>query len=90
MLGGVVAVALILIYYLKTEQGKYVRDTFLMKVPIIGPLFIKAAMSRFASIFAILQSSGVAVLESLRILSGTIGNTARTLEVGKIFYTHCC
>ncbi len=80
MLGGVVAVALILIYYLRTEQGKYVRDTFLMKVPVIGPLFIKAAMSRFASIFAILQSSGVAVLESLRILSGTIGNTAISRE----------
>ena len=84
MLGGVVAVALILIYYLRTEQGKYVRDTFLMKVPIIGPLFIKAAMSRFASIFAILQSSGVAVLESLRILSGTIGNTAISREFERI------
>jgi len=84
MLGGVVAVALILIYYLRTEQGKYVRDTFLMKVPIIGPLFIKAAMSRFASIFAILQSSGVAVLESLRILSGTIGNAAISREFERI------
>jgi type II secretory pathway component PulF len=78
--GGVTAVALVLAYYLKTEQGRYVRDTVFMKLPIIGPLFIKAAMSRFASIFAILQSSGVAVLESLRILSGTIGNSAISRE----------
>lgn len=45
-------------------------------LPIFGPLFQKAAMSRFASIFAILQSSGVPVLETLRVLSDTIGNTA--------------
>jgi len=71
-------------YYLKTEQGRYVRDAFLMKLPIIGPLFIKAAMSRFASIFAILQSSGVAVLDSMKILSGTIGNTAIAREFDRI------
>jgi type IV pilus assembly protein PilC len=76
LLGGVAAMIVALNYYLRTDQGRYVRDAFLMKVPIIGPLFIKAAMSRFASIFAILQSSGVSVLDSMKILSGTIGNTA--------------
>jgi type II secretory pathway component PulF len=80
ILGGVVAAIAVVGYYLKTEQGRYVRDAFLMKLPIIGPLFIKAAMSRFASIFAILQSSGVAVLDSMKILSGTIGNTAISRE----------
>jgi len=33
-------------------------------------------MSRFSSIFAILQSSGVPVMQSLTILSDTIGNAA--------------
>ena len=80
ILGGIAAVFFILAYYFRTEQGKYVRDALLMKLPVVGPLFIKAAMSRFASIFAILQSSGVAVLESLRILSGTIGNNAIARE----------
>ncbi len=62
--------------YFKTEQGKLVRDTFLLKLPILGPLFIKAAMSRFASIFSILQSSGVPVMTTMSILSGTMGNAA--------------
>ena len=68
--------------YFKTEQGKVVRDSFLLKLPILGPLFIKAAMSRFASIFAILQASGVPVMTTMSILSGTIGNAAisRTFE----------
>lgn len=78
--GVVVAVIVVMTYYLRTEQGKYMRDVFLMRLPVFGSLFIKAAMSRFASIFAILQSSGVAVLESMKILSGTIGNAAIARE----------
>jgi type IV pilus assembly protein PilC len=62
--------------YFKTSQGKFVRDSFLLDVPLIGPLFKKAALSRFASIFAILQTSGVPVMQSLTILSETIGNEA--------------
>ncbi len=82
--GGVAAAVVALVYYFRTEQGKYVLDASLMKLPIFGPLFIKAAMSRFASIFAILQSSGVAVLDSMKILSGTIGNTAISREFERI------
>ncbi len=60
--------------YFRTEGGKIFRDGLFLRVPIIGPVFKKAAMARFASIFAILQSSGITVLESMDILTGTIGN----------------
>lgn len=62
--------------YLKTPAGKLLKDGLLLKMPLFGPLFNKAAMSRFASIFAILNSSGVPVMTALSILSATIGNTA--------------
>ncbi|MFP4477266.1 MAG: type II secretion system F family protein [Desulfatibacillaceae bacterium] len=79
--GGALILAVVaVVMWFRTEQGAYLRDRFLMKVPFLGPLFQKAAMSRFASIFAILQSSGVTVLESMRILSGTIGNAAIARE----------
>ncbi len=71
-------------YYFKTEQGRFVRDSFFLRVPLLGSLFVKAAMSRFASIFSILQSSGVPVMNSLQILSGTIGNTAISREFDQI------
>ncbi len=73
-----------LTYYLRTEKGRYLRDSLLLRIPVLGPLLIKAAMSRFASIFAILQSSGVPVLESMRILSTTINNSAIASEFGQI------
>ena len=82
ILGGTALTIMALYYYLKTQQGKFTRDAFLMRVPLIGPLFVKSAVSRFASIFSILQSSGVDVLDSMDILAGTIGNAAigRELE----------
>ncbi len=76
ILGLLIAVIFGFRQYFKTKNGKLVRDTFLLSLPVLGPLFQKAAMSRFSSIFAILQSSGVPVMQSLTILSDTIGNAA--------------
>lgn len=70
--------------YVKTRSGRLVRDRFLLKLPLIGPLTQKAAMSRFSSIFSILQASGISVLVSLDVLMGTIGNSAVAKEFGKI------
>lgn len=76
ILAVIAVVIFFLINYFKTAQGKLVKDSLSLELPIIGPLFKKAAMSRFASIFAILQTSGVPIIQSLNILSDTIGNAA--------------
>lgn len=70
--------------YLRTDNGKYVFYTAVMKLPILGPLFIKSAISRFASIFSILQASGVDILQVMDILSETIGNAAIARELAGI------
>ncbi|MCX5846990.1 MAG: type II secretion system F family protein [Deltaproteobacteria bacterium] len=84
LLGGVIALFVGLKSYLKTEQGHYVKDTIILRLPILGPLFVKAAMSRFASIFGILQSSGVPVMTSMKILSDVIGNKAISREFDRV------
>ena len=66
--------------YLRTGEGRLMKDRLLLQLPLLGPLFQKAAMARFASIFSILQSSGVAVLESMRILADTVNNEAISQE----------
>jgi len=70
--------------FLKTRKGRLWWDGLWLRVPIFGPLFTKAAMARFSSIFAILQSSGLSVLAVLDILENTIGNAAIALEFSKI------
>lgn len=81
MLGATLAVVFGLKLFFKTEQGAITRDLVLVRLPIVGPLFIKSAMSRFSSILAILLSSGVSVLASFEILSATIGNAAIAKEL---------
>ena len=76
MLFSVFCVAAGLRMYFRTENGRFVRDSFLLKVPVIGPLFIKAAISRFSSILSMLLESGVSVINAMTIISGTIGNSA--------------
>lgn len=76
IIAGTVAIIFGLVTFLKTDKGKLMKDTLLLEIPVIGPLFKKSAMSRFASIFAILQTSGVPIMQSLTILSESIGNAA--------------
>ncbi|HET97361.1 MAG TPA: type II secretion system F family protein [Desulfurivibrio alkaliphilus] len=71
-------------WYQQTPAGRLRRDRLFLALPIMGPVFCKAAMSRFASIFAILQMSGIGVLDSMRIISDSIGNSAISHEFDKI------
>ncbi len=84
LIGGLAALLIGLRFYFKTAQGRYNLDAFLLKLPLFGPLFQKAAMSRFASIFAILLASGVPVMQAMEVLSGTIGNSAISREFERI------
>lgn len=60
--------------YIKTEKGEYWWDKKKIKLPIIGPIFEKTALSRFTRSFAMMFESGVPILQSLGIVEGTVGN----------------
>ncbi|MBW2430025.1 MAG: type II secretion system F family protein [Deltaproteobacteria bacterium] len=82
---GIAVVGTVSLYlFLKTPQGRYLFSKTIMKLPIVGPLFSKSAISRFASIFSILQSSGIDILQTMDILSETIGNAAISHELDGI------
>lgn len=50
------------------------KDRLMLKVPVLGPLFHKVAISRFARTFATLLQSGVPILSTLDIVATTTGN----------------
>ncbi len=58
----------------KTKSGKYKFDMFLIKMPLFGPIMTKVVLSKFARVFSDLLSSGVAVVEAIRIVSSAVGN----------------
>lgn len=81
---GVVIIITALMLYKKTEDGKHLFDKLILETPVVGAIIVKSVMSRFASVFSILQSSGVPVLSSLGILSGTIGNQAIVRQFNRV------
>ena len=58
----------------KTEQGKEKWDSFLLKLPIIGELFRKVAVARFARTLSTLLQSGIPILKSLGIVEKVVNN----------------
>ena len=59
----------------KTERGAYLRDRFLLSLPIFGPLIKQRVVSRFASTLSTLLGSGLAMAESLRVVAEVTGNS---------------
>ena len=72
----VAAVVVIGVYlYNRTKEGRFNLDAIQLKLPIFGSLLRKVAIARFARTLGTLISSGVPILQSLRIVQATVGNS---------------
>lgn len=60
--------------YLKTEQGIRNKDMFKLNVPLFSGMFRKLYMARFARTGQALLSTGVAMLDMLKITSDSVNN----------------
>lgn len=49
-------------------------DAFKLRIPVAGPILRKIILSRFANTFALLYSSGIPILESIRTTQDVVGN----------------
>lgn len=65
----------------RTERGGLLRDTALLRLPVMGELFRKTSVARFAMTFSILLRSGISVLDGLDIVRKVVNNRllAKTL-----------
>ncbi|NOU36739.1 MAG: type II secretion system F family protein [Kiritimatiellaceae bacterium] len=60
--------------YVRTERGGYVVDAVRLRFPLLGKLARKIAITRFASTFAQLMSSGVPIIQAMSIVGVATGN----------------
>ena len=69
-------------WYSKTDTGGRQVDLLKLKLPVVGELVQKMAISRFSRTFATLIASGVPMMRSLEIVGDTSGNRviAQTIE----------
>jgi type IV pilus assembly protein PilC len=53
---------------------RYRVDALKLRLPVIGPILRKIILSRFASVFALMYSSGITILDAIRSSEETTGN----------------
>ena len=53
---------------------EYRIDDYKLRMPLIGPILRKITLSRFASSFAMMYSSGITVLDAIRACEQIVGN----------------
>jgi type IV pilus assembly protein PilC len=75
ILGGIVVIAIAFVKYRNTPKGRYNTDNLLLKLPVLGDLGKKSAVSHFSRTLGTLLSSGVTILEALEITAKTASNT---------------
>jgi len=72
--GGIAGSYFMMKRYYATPNGKLQIDKALLKVPVLGDVLRKSAVSRFTRTLGTLISSGVSILDGLEITAKTAGN----------------
>jgi type IV pilus assembly protein PilC len=60
--------------YYATTNGRYMIDSLVLKMPVLGMIMRKIAVARFCRTLSTLLSSGVPILDGLDITARTAGN----------------
>jgi type IV pilus assembly protein PilC len=74
VLGVIGAVVFMIRRYYATPAGKLAIDRTMLKMPVLGDVLRKSAVSRFTRTLGTLISSGVSILDGLEITAKTSGN----------------
>jgi len=74
ILGIIAFIAFAVVRWYKTPAGRLQIDGLLLRLPVLGDLIRKSAVSRFTRTLGTLISSGVSILEGLEITARTAGN----------------
>jgi type IV pilus assembly protein PilC len=73
-MGIVIVLIILFMLFKRTKFGRHAWDKFKLKMPVVGPVVSKVAISRFTRTLGTLVSSGVPILQALTIVKETAGN----------------
>jgi type IV pilus assembly protein PilC len=65
---------LLMVYVLGTTAGRYLRDRFVLMIPVVGATVQFALVERFCRILSSMVSAGVQLPQALRIATGSLPN----------------
>jgi MSHA biogenesis protein MshG len=74
VLAGAVAAAWGVRAWLATPDGRYTWDRLKLRLPVAGPVVLKATLARFARSFALASKSGVPISQAMTVVAQTVDN----------------
>ena len=83
---GMMVLALFVAFHclIRTRAGRRWCDRIKLSMPVLGRIFRKVALSRFARTFGTLLGSGVPILQALTIVKATAGNVIVSDVIAKV------
>jgi len=57
-----------------TEKGRFIVDSYKLKIPVLGEMWRKYALTSFTRTLATVIGSGIPIVESLKMAVGTLNN----------------
>lgn len=73
-IGAAVAAATVFKRWKETESGRFTVDALKIKLPLVGPVLSRYAVSGFTRTLGTVLGSGIPIVESLRMSVGTLNN----------------
>ena len=81
---GIAGIAVLIKVWGSKPSGRSIIDAFKLKIPVLGELTRKSAISRFSRTLGTLVTSGVPILQALTITRDTAGNVIVSKAIDKV------
>jgi MSHA biogenesis protein MshG len=75
LLVSIALISILLVRYLRTENGRYRWDRTKLKLPLMGSILERTLLGRFARSFAMMLVSGVPLTTALNLVAEAVDNT---------------
>lgn len=83
-----VAAPIVFVFFIKFirrwEIGRYIVDTILLKIPVVGQLSGKVSITRWTRTLGTLISAGVPILDAINVTRETAGNEVYARSLAKV------
>jgi general secretion pathway protein F len=84
VLVGLLVVTILFQLFINSERGRFVWDSFKLRVPVFGDLMRKQAVARFSTTLATLLRSGVPALQAINVTKNVLDNVVLTKALTQV------
>jgi len=81
MLGALAAAIFGAQIYLGTEQGRYRWDRWKLRLPLAGPIILRATLARFARGMSLAVRAGVPIVQAMSVVAEVVANSYMSLRI---------